>query len=411
MLTSELDTAGQVLQDEGNGAASLEEVLRMQNRVLTRTLTSLVLKGSESAKFLDRLLDAITHVLNVHSCAVWSFDQRTRMATLEKTAYNGTILSGLSQLRHPAAGRKQKVKTRLFSAMLKGEPVQIDDSTKAKFLEPRVRRWLRAQRVKSMMCVPLRVGKRMTGALTIRMVDHRGFPASTTHLVNVLSTLIALAVQLNGLLERRQEYATLSERSRLASEMHDSLSQDLTAATLQLEAADHALASGVGKAHQHLAVAGKMIRQSHEELRHSVWALRPLLLEGQTLPEALRKLARRVSRGKSLSARFALRGKSWALSEELESNLLRIAQEAVGNSVLHSRASKINILLAYSRRGIVLSTSDDGVGFRTSAAHSGDGAGLGNMRRRAERIGAKFSIHSSKRRGTQVTVTLPVTSM
>jgi signal transduction histidine kinase len=380
----------------------------MQNVVLVRTLASLVLKESESAKFLDRLLDAITHELNVHSVAVWSLDSRTGLATLEKTAYNGNVLSGVSQLKHPLAGREGIHKSHLFAKVLANGAIQIDDVSRTRLLEPAIRRWLKLQRVKSMLCVPLRVGKKMTGALNIRVAKSGGMLASKTHLVHALADLVSLAIRLNGMLERKQENATMRERSRLASELHDSISQGLTAAVLQMEAAEHSLSSGADKAHSHLSLAESMVRQSHEELRRSVWALRPLSLEGRTLPEALRELAARLSGHEKLSVEFVQHGKSPVFSEEIDSNFLRITQEAVNNAIRHAMASKIKIELAYSARRKTLTISDNGVGFKTAAARAWHGAGLENMRERAARIGAQFSVHSARKRGTRVTVILPI---
>lgn len=406
-LSSQLREAGHSLYLETEKRSALEEALRMQNRALARTLTSLVLKESDSAKFLDPLLEAITHELNVHSCAVWSIDSRTALATLEKTAFNGKILSGLAQLKHPQAGRAGKVKSRLFARAVTAGPLQIDDVWRTPLLEPALRRWFKSQKVKSLLCVPLKVGKKMTGVLSIRIANPGDILGSKTHLVYALSNWVSLAIRLDGMLERKQETATLRERGRLASELHDSISQNLSAAALQLEAADSELPPGAGKAHSHLGLALNIVRQSQEELRRSIWALRPLPLEGHTLPEALGELSTRLSEHMSLGAEFVLGGKPCALSEELDTNLLRIAQEAIHNAIRHASATQIKIQLAYSVRRIVLAVRDNGVGFKTGAARFRHGAGLVNMRERTARIGAKFSIHSWRSRGTEVTVLLP----
>ncbi len=409
-LSSHPEEAGPLVEPESGKRSILEETLRMQNRVLVRTLTSLVLKESESARFLDQLLDAITHELGAHSCAVWSFDPRRRIATLEKTAYNGNILSGVAQLNHPEAGQGGKLKSRLFARALEGGPLQIPDVSSTPLLEPPIRRWMKAQRVKSIICVPLRTGKKMTGALTVRVADPGGLPASEVRLVNALAYLVSVAIRLNGMLERKQEFAIMRERGRLASELHDSLSQSLTAATLQMEAADHALKLGAEKARSHLSVAENLVRLSSEELRRSVWALRPLSLEGRSLPEALRQLASRLSGHEGLAVEFVLQGRPRVLSEEIDANFLRIAQEAVNNAIRHGKASIIRVHLSYFARKEVLTISDNGIGFRARAARFHAGTGLANMRERAARTGARVWVQSRKKRGTRITVTLPYSS-
>ena len=162
------------------------------------------------------------------------------------------------------------------------------------------------------------------------------------------------------------------------------------------------------EARRHLSLARSALRLGKEEVRRSVWAMRPLALEGQTLPEALAQLASHLNDGTPLGASFALRGKPRVLSAELNSNLLRIAQEAVANAIRHAHATRIKIQLAHSARKIKLTIADDGEGFKTTQARSNHGAGMANMRQRAERIGARLSILSRRRRGTRVTVALPM---
>jgi signal transduction histidine kinase len=406
-LTLDLAEAGLALGREHEKRNVLEDVLHAQNQVLVRTLNSMIAKESEPAQFLEQLLNAISHELEAHSCSVWSLDPTSGLATLEKTVYNGNSLTGLSQLKHPLAGRQGRIKSRLFAKAVREGPVYIADVSRTSLLEPDIRRWMSFQKVTSLLCVPLRFGKKVIGALNIRGLNG-GILTSKSHMVYALSNLVTLAITLTRMLEQEEQSIRLKERSRLAAEIHDSLSQNLSAAVIQLEAAEGALGADPAKTRHHLGLAKEIVRTGKEDLRRSVWALRPLALEGHNLPEALHHLVSYLNIGTPLRAEFVSQGKLRVLSADLDSNLLRIAQEAVTNAIRHAHATKVKITLANLRRKIVLTIEDDGQGFKTRQAEFKHGSGLVNMRERAAGIGALFSIRGGGKSGTQIKVTLPI---
>ena len=103
-------------------------------------------------------------------------------------------------------------------------------------------------------------------------------------------------------------------------------------------------------------------------------------------------------------------GEPKLLPEEMEQNLLRIAQEAVANALKHAAASRIWIRLSMEARRLCLRVEDNGRGFEQQDAFSTVGGhfGLLGMRERAERLGGALSLHSRPGDGTQVEVTVPL---
>jgi signal transduction histidine kinase len=94
----------------------------------------------------------------------------------------------------------------------------------------------------------------------------------------------------------------------------------------------------------------------------------------------------------------------------MEQHLLRIAQEAVANTIKHARASEVRIRLEMETGRLRLSVADDGQGFEQTEAFSelGGHFGLLGMRERAERLGGELQLHSAPGHGTEVEVKVPL---
>jgi signal transduction histidine kinase len=209
----------------------------------------------------------------------------------------------------------------------------------------------------------------------------------------------------------RQRFAlVLDERTRLAREIHDTLAQGFVGISSQLDAVALTLNGGLDVARRHLDLARKMARHSLTEARRSVMDLRASALEGHHLPAALSEAAHQWTAGTPVQVHVDVAGVTSELPEEMEQHLLRIAQEAVANTVKHARAREVRISLHMDHGRLRLSVADDGQGFEQTDAFSEIGGhfGLLGMRERAERLGGKLELHSTPGRGTQVEVKVPL---
>jgi signal transduction histidine kinase len=119
----------------------------------------------------------------------------------------------------------------------------------------------------------------------------------------------------------------------------------------------------------------------------------------------LQLLLRRVQASGTLNARFAMVGEKVQLPADVESELLRIAQEGVTNVLKHARARQVELKLSFGADTVSLTIADDGVGFNSTAHH--EGFGLLGMRERAERIGARLLVGSRSGQGTRVETIWP----
>jgi signal transduction histidine kinase/ligand-binding sensor domain-containing protein len=202
--------------------------------------------------------------------------------------------------------------------------------------------------------------------------------------------------------------AVLSERNRIAREIHDNLAQDILGISVQLELVSRLMPGAAEAAKGHLDRARMLVRNSMTEARRYVWDLRSEELQKKDLPAALADTARRLTADTGVEAVVDVSGPLQPLPIAVETNLLRIGQEAVNNAVRHAQASRIHVALNFDTRSVQLSVSDNGRGFDTGEQLADGHFGLIGMRERAEEIGGVLTIQSADKRGTQVTIDVPL---
>ncbi|MFI7106069.1 sensor histidine kinase [Nonomuraea sp. NPDC050227] len=213
------------------------------------------------------------------------------------------------------------------------------------------------------------------------------------------------------LLVQAREAGVLGERQRLAREIHDTVAQGLTGILTQLEAADEA-AGATPAVRARLATVRELARESLTEARRSVQALRPApLATAAQLGTALSEVAAAWSRACEVPASVSVTGDARPLHTEVESTLLRVAQEALANVGKHARASRVGITLSYMEDVVALDVRDDGSGFTPASGSgsggSGGGFGLVAMRQRVTRLAGSLAVESAPGQGTAISATVP----
>jgi signal transduction histidine kinase len=198
--------------------------------------------------------------------------------------------------------------------------------------------------------------------------------------------------------------ALLRERARLAGELHDVITQNFQYILLQLRAARVVLGAGSEVAGRHVGIAEERLRECWDEVRTCIHSLTPSALTRGSLVSALGRHVAGLSDA-SAAVTFEVCGTPYPLAPAVESQLLRIAQEAVTNALRHSGGTRIAIELSFDADAVRLTITDNGAGF--SVRRAGNGIGLGGMRDRARRIGGAMVIDSDFGRGTEVRVSVP----
>lgn len=202
------------------------------------------------------------------------------------------------------------------------------------------------------------------------------------------------------LVVRAREAGVRDERQRMAREIHDTLAQGLTGIISQLRAADESTWR------RHVTAAAELARESLDETRRSVSALRPEPLRTARLQEALIGVAEKWSALHDIPVRVVTTGQARPLAHEAEFALLRAAQEALANVARHARAGRVGVTLSYLENEVALDVRDDGRGF--DRAQEGSGFGLEAMRQRIEGLAGTVQIESEPGAGTGVSARVPV---
>jgi signal transduction histidine kinase len=210
-------------------------------------------------------------------------------------------------------------------------------------------------------------------------------------------------------IESLPDTAVIEERHRMAREIHDTLVQDFAGILLHLEAANGS--NGAVNLSDCVARVRHLAKSGLEDARRMLLGLRPKSLEGANLSDALGQLSERFSRDCGIDCSFNLSGRPHKLTEQIENELYRVAQEALCNVRKHSRARSVSILLDYRADGLMLAIKDNGKGFAMKQTQAGaNGFGLPTMCDRASRLGGRMDINSRQGTGTELRMSVPITN-
>jgi two-component system nitrate/nitrite sensor histidine kinase NarX len=310
-------------------------------------------------------------------------------------------------------------------AVLKRQPVTLSDvaavSPEDDLSLDRQRRDLLERlgsHYRALLAAPLKNGE-VYGAITLYYHEPRTFADEEIRLAVAFSDQVALAIQNAQLRTQVEQAAVAAERSRLARDLHDSVTQTLFSASLTAEVLPIVWERHREEGQQALEELRQLTRGALAEMRTLLLELRPAALMETRLDDLLRQLAEAVIGRARVPVTVKVQGQG-ALPPDVHVALYRIAQEALNNVAKHAGASQATVRLCYAappssppsippREGeeggrVELCISDDGRGFDMHQV-APDHLGLGIMRERAETINATLSIESQCGHGTQVVVT------
>lgn len=193
------------------------------------------------------------------------------------------------------------------------------------------------------------------------------------------------------------------ERQRLARELHDSVSQQLFAASMMLSAMTEQAANE--SMQKQLAQVEKVVQQAQLEMRALLLHLRPIALHNRTLAEGLEDLIVELQEKVPFNITYQI--EEIALSKAEEDHLFRIAQEALSNTLRHAKATEVELLFIKRDALAILRIQDNGLGFSVDDEKMSS-YGLRNIAERAVEIGCTYKIVSIPNEGTIVEVKVPL---
>ncbi|MEU6258318.1 GAF domain-containing sensor histidine kinase [Streptomyces sp. NPDC047043] len=234
-----------------------------------------------------------------------------------------------------------------------------------------------------------------------------GFTEEDEELLSILAQHAAIALTNARLYERSRELTIAEERSRLAHELHDAVSQKLFSLRLTAQAAAALVDRDPSRAKGELQQVAALAAEATDELRAAVVELRPAALDEDGLVNTLRTQIQVLDRAHTARVAFHSCGVR-ALPAAQEEALLRVAQEALHNALRHSGAEHVDVALARRGTAAVLRVTDDGSGFDPqSIRRAGRHLGLVSMRDRASGVGGTLTVESAPGKGTTIEMEVP----
>ena len=196
----------------------------------------------------------------------------------------------------------------------------------------------------------------------------------------------------------------VNERTNLAVELHDTISQNLTGVALEINIAGRKAPTNLPVALEHLGLAQRSLASCRQELRNCLWDLRSNALGVASMDEAIRQtLAPNVGDAK-LAIRFAVPREH--ITDNTAHAILRIIRELTVNAIRHGGAKSVRIAGAIEDGSLLFSVTDDGCGFDPDA-HPGVSEGhfgLNGVAERIRKFNGTMTIDSARDKGTRITV-------
>ncbi|MEW2050348.1 GAF domain-containing sensor histidine kinase [Streptomyces sp. NBC_00377] len=280
--------------------------------------------------------------------------------------------------------------------------------------DPRFEGWPSAHpEMSDFLGLPVRDGDEVIAALFLankncaRPEGGCGFTEDDEELLSILAQHAAIALTNARLYERSRELTIAEERSRLAHELHDAVSQKLFSLRLTAQAAAALVDRDPARAKDELQQVAALAAEAADELRAAVVELRPAALDEDGLVATLRTHIQVLDRAHTARVTFTGQGVR-ALPAAQEEALLRVAQEALHNALRHSGAQRVEVTLGRRGPDTFLRVTDDGGGFDpTTVRRAGRHLGLVSMRDRASGVGGRLTVRSAPGEGTTIEMEAP----
>jgi signal transduction histidine kinase len=250
------------------------------------------------------------------------------------------------------------------------------------------------------LCTPLVVDEAVYGGLVLYYGEDRAFTPEEVRFAHTLADQASLAITNAQLKIRAQEAAVVAERSRLARELHDAVTQTLFSASLIADVLPKLWDKDPQQAQARLEELQQLTHGALGEMRTLLMELRPSALTEADPGELLRHLADAFTGRTGLPVHFDLQvPDTCEIPADVKLVFYRVAQEGLNNILKHAQATRVWMHFRCALEGVALLLRDDGLGFSPDHLPPGH-LGLGIMKERADSVGAELSFSSQPGEGT-----------
>jgi signal transduction histidine kinase len=386
----------------------------------------------ERLRAIYELTSALTATLSYRRVLDAALDlSYSALGSDEATSDSGPLVGAVllfhgDRLRVAAARRFTAADSRVELAAAEGvlkQAFEAGESLHVRLVQrdPELGRVIALRSCRSAYCFPLRTGFNVYGVLLFAHPDATYFTAIRREMLDIIGRQAAIAIQnarlYQDLVQEKERMVEVHEeaRKKLARDLHDGPTQSVAAMAMRISMIQHMLSDDPAIAGEELEKVAQLAERAGKEIRHTLFTLRPLILESQGLAAAVRAVAEKMREtfGQHVAVDVDDRI-AQALEAGKQGLLFYIIEEAMSNSRKHANAPNIWVRLRAHRPGIaMLQIEDDGVGFDVSAVAGGyekrSSLGLINLRERAELVNGVLDIRSVLGRGTRISVYVPLT--
>lgn len=256
----------------------------------------------------------------------------------------------------------------------------------------------------AILAVPLVIKDQVYGGITLYYPRPRRFTSDDVDLARTFGDQAALALENARLRSQAQETAVAAERSRLARDLHDSVTQTLFSASLIAEVLPKLWERNQEEGRRRLEELRQLARGALAEMRTLLLELRPAALVEAELCDLIKQLTEAVAGRARVPVQLSIEGhreNHRQLPADAQLAFYRIVQEALNNIVRHAHATKAEVRVTFTEKRLELEVGDNGQGFDPALVQA-EHLGLGIMRERAEAVGATLTVCSTPGKGTRI---------
>jgi signal transduction histidine kinase len=370
------------------------EAIEKEERALTEALRNTLATMSTTLdldKILDHILDTIKQITPYDGANVM---------LLESDLVHVVRQRGYATPNHENGASKRLIPVSALAILQQlvelGKPVAIPDTATSPM-------WIGFPDfdwVNSNVIAPIRSENRILGFLSLDSATPGFFSQPDADKLQVFADQVAIAIQNARLLERAKHSAVIAERSRLASEMHDTISQTLWSMSLITERLPAIWEIDRDEGERSLRTLGQLAQTALVEMRALLLELHPTSLTDASPGDLIRQAAEIITNRTGLNISVEIREQE-PVPSDVHIVLYRVVQEALNNVAHHASASHVEVVFNSQRGRLDLSIQDNGLGFNQAEVGL-DRLGLSIMNDRVQSIGGTLEVQSSKGQGTLI---------
>ncbi len=331
--------------------------------------------------------------------------------------YKGVNLYPVATRRFIASDAKQGVpgQAGIIGGALSQAEIRVTDNPRK---DPELSQYLAFQNALTAVCIPLRAGFQIFGAMVISSNTAVKFNKDHYDLFEAVADQSVMALQNAQLYQKldaeKQRLIEADEdaRKELSRDLHDGPTQTIAAIAMRVNFIRSLINRDPKQAAEELQKVEDLAKQTSKDIRGMLFTLRPLVLETQGLTAAVETVMKRLRENDGLNIRLVGGDNAELLSEHAQSVVFSIVEEALGNARKYSRADLIEVRFWQEDDLFVAQVRDDGVGFDTADVNrdysSRGSLGMVNMRERADRIDGSLRVESQPGQGTKVMLVVPL---